>query len=115
VRRLRLVGEPLPDAAARAALLAGEPRDFTPRGDGSHLLAAWYLLRDRRLWTRAGRGTRAGILPGEPALDPRELQRELVEVMRLGPRYAAAREAELSYAHESRLARLACPVVRDAG
>jgi pimeloyl-ACP methyl ester carboxylesterase len=113
VRRLRLVGDALPDVASRAALLEREPRDFTPRGDGAHLLAAWYLLRDRRLWSRAGRGLRVGIRPGEPALDPRGLQRELVELMRLGARYGAAREAELSYAHEPRLARLACPVVVD--
>ncbi|MCU0758361.1 MAG: alpha/beta fold hydrolase [Steroidobacteraceae bacterium] len=113
VRRLRLAGEPLPDAATRAALLEHEPRDFPPRGDGAHLLEAWHLLRDRRLWTRAGRGLRAGILPGDPALDPRELQRELVELMCLGPRYRAARAAELTHAHETRLTRLACPVVLD--
>lgn len=113
VRGVRLAGESLPDAATRAALLATEPRDFAPRGDGTHLLAAWYLLRDRRLWSRAGRGTRAGILPGEPRLDPREIQDELIALLRLGPRYAAAREAELAYAHEERLPRVACPVSRD--
>jgi len=112
VARLHLAGDALPDAATRKALLDSEVREFTPRGDGTHLLAAWHQLRDRRLWQPAQHGRRAGIVPGEPRLDPRDLQRELFELARLGARYAPAREAELRHDHEAVLARVDCPVTR---
>lgn len=112
VRRLRLVGDPPPDAATRAALLASETHEFAPRADGTHLLAAWYQLRDRRLWWPGQHGQGAGIRPGEPRLEPRSIQRELFELARLGARYAPGRATELRHPLEARLAQLACPVDR---
>jgi pimeloyl-ACP methyl ester carboxylesterase len=110
VRGLWLDPEGLVDADARADALEHEPRDFTPRLDGTHLLAAWHAVRDRRLWNPGYRHERDRIRAGESQLDPRSMQRELLEMMKMGPRYPAARAAELRHAHEPRLARVGCEV-----
>lgn len=110
VRQLTLDRAGLPSAEAREEALAHEPRDFAPRPDGTHLLAAWALLRDRRLWNPGYRPERRNIVPGEPQLDPRAIQRELLELMKMGPRYAAARTVELQFAHEAPLARVRCGI-----
>jgi pimeloyl-ACP methyl ester carboxylesterase len=108
VQRLTLDRDGLPDAAARADALAHEPREFAPRLDGAHLLAAWNTLRDRRLWNPGYRTERRCIRAGEPRLEARSIQQELTELLRMGPRYATARAAELQYEHEPRLASLGC-------
>jgi pimeloyl-ACP methyl ester carboxylesterase len=110
VRRLTLDPEGVPDAAARSDALANEPREFAPRLDGAHLLAAWNALRDRRLWHPGYRPERRHIRRGEPRLDARSIQGELLELMKMGTRYAAARTAELQHEHEPRLAGVACEV-----
>ena len=110
VHHLTLDSSGLLDRTARADALAHEPRDFAPRSDGTHLLAAWSWLRDRRLWQPGYRPERACLRTGEPELDPRSLQRELLAMMMSGHRYAAARAAELQYAHESRLSRVGCGI-----
>jgi pimeloyl-ACP methyl ester carboxylesterase len=110
VRSLTLDRAGLPDAASRADALAHEPREFVPRLDGTHLLAAWAVLRDRRLWKPGYRPERRGILAGEPDLDPRSIQRELLALMKQGARYAPARTAELQHAADTVLGQLPCPI-----
>ena len=116
VRSLTLDRTGLADEATRADALTHEPREFTPRLDGTHLLAAWSALRDRRLWNPGHRPERGRIVAGEPDLDPRSIQRELLALMKQGARHAAARAAELQYAPEPALAQLTWPVAyRGAG
>jgi len=116
VHSLTLDRSGLPDEATRADALAHEPRDFAPRLDGTHLLAAWSVLRDRRLWSPGYRPERRGILAGEPDLDPRAIQRELLALMKQGARYAPARTAELQHAADVALGTLSCPIAyRAAG
>lgn len=110
VRTLTLDRAGLPDEAARADALAYEPREFPPRLDGTHLLAAWNLLRDRRLWNPGYRPERRGILAGEPDLDPHSIQRELLALVSQGARYARARAAELLYSPDAAIAQLNCTV-----
>lgn len=110
VRSLTLDRAGLPDAATRADALAHEPREFMPRLDGTHLLAAWTVLRDRRLWSPGYRPERRGILTGDPDLDPRSIQRELLALMKQGSRYAPARAAELQHAPDAALGQLSCPI-----
>ncbi len=110
VRHLTLDRSGLRERAARENALEHEPRDFTVRADGTHLHAAWSMLRDRRLWDPGYRAERTCLRAGEPDLDPLALQRELLELMKMGGRYASARAVELGYAHEVRLARVGCDV-----
>lgn len=110
VRHLTLDRSGLIDAAAREEAMAREPRDFPPRSDGTHLLSAWSWLRDRRLWNPGYRPERARLRAGEPQLEPHSIQRELLELMKMGTRYPAARAVELQYAHEPRLALVTCGI-----
>jgi pimeloyl-ACP methyl ester carboxylesterase len=86
--------DPVPDCA-RAAL-SGQMVDVTPRRDGSHLLAAWHLLRDRRLWrpwydARPEHALDCGTDP-----DVESLQAILVDWMRGGAEGAATLTAVLA-------------------
>jgi pimeloyl-ACP methyl ester carboxylesterase len=110
VRSLTLDRGGLPDEATRSDALAHEPREFVPRLDGTHLLAAWSVLRDRRLWSPGYRPERRSIIAGEPQLDPRAIQLELLALMKQGPRHAPAREAELRHAADAALGTLSCPI-----
>jgi pimeloyl-ACP methyl ester carboxylesterase len=61
---------------------------LTPRLDGSHLLEAWFMLRDRRLWAPWHERMATAIRGGEPDLAPESLHAELVELFKCGERFA---------------------------
>lgn len=104
-------------AGIAAALRQGEPARFgrfvavdrsappgapwpslAPRLDGSHLLEAWFMLRDARLWLPWHERTVAAMRrAAEPDLDPAGLQAELVELMKCGEHYAAAAAREAAW------------------
>lgn len=83
-RSLQLDVADMPDAAQ----LASESLpNLTPMPDGTHLAAAWQLVRDASLWRREARGLRSGALAGEPGLDASVLQQRFVELMKAGDGY----------------------------
>lgn len=49
---------------------------------GGHLLEAWHMVRDGRLFSPWFRRERAGIRPGEPDLDDERIQREVTDLLR---------------------------------
>ena len=83
-RTLRLAVDVMPDAAQ---LASDSLPNLTPMPDGTHLAAAWQLVRDGALWRREARGLRSGALAGEPRLDVQLLQQRFVELMKSGDGY----------------------------
>ncbi len=86
--------DPAPNSAW--AELTGQMSDITPRRDGSHLLAAWHQLRDRRLWrpwydAQPNQAINCGTDP-----DVESLQAVLTDWMRGGTRGAATLSAALA-------------------
>ncbi len=107
VRELAFLGVPLFSATERDELLARYCPSIAPRPDGTHLLSAWYMMRDQALWFPYYRTDRGGILGGDPNLDPQFIHRRVVEVMKMGDRYRHAYAAEFSYPLADRLE--SCP------
>ena len=103
VRRIAFLGVPLFTAEERASLLANYCPSIAPRADGTHLISAWYMMRDQALWFPYFRTDRGGILFGDPNLDPQFLHRRVVEVMKMGDRYRHAYAAEFNYPLAERL------------
>jgi pimeloyl-ACP methyl ester carboxylesterase len=103
VRHLAFLGVPLFSAAERDELLARYCPSLAPRPDGTHLIAAWYMMRDQALWFPYYRTDRAAMLGGEPNLDPQFIHRRVVEVMKMGDRYRHAYAAEFRYPLAERL------------
>lgn len=85
-------------AAIDRALPAAESVPWpalTPCLDGTHLLEAWYMLRDRRLWRPWHLRTVAAIRDdGDPDLGPGSLHEELVELLKCGEGFAALARVE---------------------
>jgi hypothetical protein len=109
----RTAGTGLPAQCER--LVDGHFPDVSPRTDGAHLLAAWFMLRDRRLWLPWHRRTAAGIpRDGTPELGGRSLHAELVELMKCGEGPAAAAAVEADGALRQRFDRLAAAALLPA-
>ena len=79
--RLALL-DPVPDDA-RDTIMAQMP-DVAPRNDGTHLLAAWHLLRDRCLWRPSCETTPAHAVPFGTDPDPARLHAVLADWLRGG-------------------------------
>lgn len=108
VRRLVLV-EPLPtEAAAIAERKQRQVPDLTPDFAGSHLQRAWYHVRDQEIFSDWYRPDLAHSLNHEMALDPADVHRRVVEILKAGSAYPAAYAASLSYDLSAALK--ACPV-----
>jgi pimeloyl-ACP methyl ester carboxylesterase len=55
---------------------------LTPHWSGGHLLEAWHMVRDSRLYSPWFRRAQAGIRPGEPDLDDRRIHRDVGDHLR---------------------------------
>ncbi len=55
---------------------------LTPVWSGGHLLEAWHMVRDGRLYSPWFRRAHAGIRPGEPDLDDRRIHRDVGDHLR---------------------------------
>lgn len=55
---------------------------LAPVWSGGHLLEAWHMVRDGRLYSPWFRRAHAGIRPGEPDLDDRGIHRDVVDHLR---------------------------------
>jgi pimeloyl-ACP methyl ester carboxylesterase len=108
---LVLVDLPAVDGAARERWLAQGLPDLTPQWHGGHLLAAWHMLRDARLYAPWFERERASILHGEPDLDPERLQLELRALLQAEPAWRQLLAAALAAPLVAQLAAWRGPLV----
>ena len=104
--QLTLVGLPMPDAAARRAYLRHGLPDIRPEWHGGHLLHAWHMLRDRRLYRPWYDRSRDGALRATPRVDPADIQAELLDLLRSRGMWRRTAQAALTHPVAARLARL---------
>ena len=76
--RLVLSSPELPDDATKVEMTTRVAPEIEARWDGSHLLTAWHILRDSKLfWPWYQRSTK-GVRDIEPLIEPVALQRQLL-------------------------------------
>jgi pimeloyl-ACP methyl ester carboxylesterase len=80
--RLLLIDLPLLPAELRAAFRDHGMPSTAPQWHGGHLLLAWHMLRDGRLFFPWFERSRAGARRIEPDLDTRRLQLEVRELLK---------------------------------
>jgi pimeloyl-ACP methyl ester carboxylesterase len=71
--------------------------DLTPVWAGGHLLEAWHLVRDGRLFSPWFRRESAGIRAGEPDLDDELIHREVRDLLRANGAWQALLSDTLGY------------------
>jgi pimeloyl-ACP methyl ester carboxylesterase len=103
IRRLALIEPPPVSAPERAARTERFLPDLTPDFSGSHLQKAWYFVRDQEIFSDWYAADLAHGLNWEMALDPADVHRRVVEVLKAGPAFRAMLEASSSYAFEAAL------------
>lgn len=77
-------------------LQAGLP-DLAPVWYGGHLLEAWHMVRDGRLYSPWFRRESAGIRRGEPDLDEHRIQRDVGNLLRANGTWQALSRDLLLY------------------
>jgi pimeloyl-ACP methyl ester carboxylesterase len=107
IAQLTLVGLPMPDAAARRGFVRHGLPDIRAEWHGGHLLQAWHMLRDRRLYRPWFDRSRAGVLRATPRVDPDDIQTELLDLLRSGGMWRRTALAALTHPVASQLVRLA--------
>jgi pimeloyl-ACP methyl ester carboxylesterase len=96
VRRLVLVGAPVPEPGVRDELLERYTVPLEPRFDGGHLSAAWSYVRDMELYSPWYRRTRRAIVWRDPA-DVEQLHQRFVDLLGAAGTYAGVYRAALEY------------------
>lgn len=86
----------LPDSSAAAFREQGLP-DLAPRWHGGHLLEAWHMLRDARLFFPWFDRRQASALRLESVLDESGLQAELLDLLRASPSWQSLFADTLDY------------------
>lgn len=97
VRRIAIVEPPPLAAEALAEKRARHIPDLNPDFAGSHLQVVWYHVRDQEIFSNWYTPDLAHSLNREMALDPADIHRRVVELLKAEPAYRAAYEASLSY------------------
>jgi pimeloyl-ACP methyl ester carboxylesterase len=109
VRRLTLVGLPMPDAAARRGHERHGLPDIQPDWHGGHLLHAWHMLRDRRLFRPWYDRSRDGVLRATPRVAPADIHAEVLDLLRSEGMWRRTALAALAHPVKARLAKLSVP------
>lgn len=104
VRSLALCSPGSFDDAELADLRANYAPEIVLDWYGGHLLHAWHMVRDQRLYWPWYRRERAAILDCEPHLDTRLVHQRVLELMRAPTRWRHAYRAQFDYPVEARLA-----------
>ncbi len=78
VRRLILDRPEMPDASLNADMIRHVAPAIEARWDGSHLLTAWHMVRDGKLFWPWYRRTAEGVRNLEPEIEPVGLQAQLL-------------------------------------
>ncbi len=110
VASLAVDGRPADPPTDPAQYASRYAPDLGPRDDGTHLFAAWTMLRDQALWSPWFERTPDRRVDNYPELAPDALHRRLVDLMKCGARYRHAYAALFQYPFPSRVATLTCPV-----
>lgn len=84
--------------------------DLSPRADGSHLVAAWSMVRGLWQWFPWYRQDEEHRIAEPAAISDGMLQRMLVDHLRAGPDYARAYRAAMRNEEAARVQGLAVPV-----
>ena len=109
VRRVMHVGPWLLDSEEREEFSYRYVPSLTPHTYGTHLIAAWQMLRDMQLYWPWFKRTRESIRWCEPDLDPTRLHARFVELMKAGEHYADLMTDACRYPLEQRLGGLRAP------
>lgn len=102
---VRLVAVGLPWLRAEESVVATDEAapSIAPVLDGTHLLRAWYMLRDSALWFPHHRRERSHALRSDPHFDAAALHQRVVEIMKIGDRYREVLRAQAEYPIAQRL------------
>ena len=95
--RVVLLDSPAWSAAETDAWLRHGLPAITPVWSGGHLLEAWHLVRDSRLFSPWFRREPAGIQPGEPDLDDARIHEEVRDLLRANGAWQALLRDALGY------------------
>jgi pimeloyl-ACP methyl ester carboxylesterase len=95
--RLALAELPWLTEQARSELREHGMPAIEPQWHGGHLLLAWHMLRDGRLYFPWYDRTRPGMRRGRPDLDERRLQLELLDLLRASGCWQPLLSDALSY------------------
>jgi pimeloyl-ACP methyl ester carboxylesterase len=95
--RVVLLCPPTRSAADIEAWLQHGLPAITPVWSGGHLLEAWHLVRDSRLFSPWFRREPAAIRPGEPDLDDVQIHREVRDLLRANGAWQALLRDVLVY------------------
>lgn len=106
VPRVALVDLPAYDAELRQAFRERGLPSLAAEWHGGHLLKAWHLVRDGRLYFPWFRRDQAGIRWQEPALDERALQGEVTDLLTADGHWQALLREVLDYDLAAALVRL---------
>lgn len=103
VSRLVAVGLPWLMAEESIAAAADAAPSIAPLPDGTHLIRAWYMMRDSALWFPHHRSERSRALRVDPQFDAEAIHSRVVELMKIGDRYRDVLRAQAEYPVASRL------------
>lgn len=92
-----LVNPPLWTAGECATWLAAGVPSLAPQWHGGHLLEAWHMVRDGRLFYPWFQRERAAIRRGEPDLDEHRLHADVVDLLRAQGAWQALLARMLDY------------------
>jgi pimeloyl-ACP methyl ester carboxylesterase len=98
-----------PDEARR--LLASYTPTIAPDDHGGHLLLAWHIMKSQALYWPWFDQTRAGVVRGEPQLEPALIHRRVVDLLKCGDLYRKAYAALWTYPLAERLPQLDVPTL----
>lgn len=110
VGRLVLDGFPLWSPDVRKRFLAQPRVSLTPETDGTHLLRAWTMTRDREVFFPWFERTRANVRKHAPA-PPAEIHRRVLELLKALPTYDLPERAALAHPLEDALASIPVPAM----
>lgn len=103
VRRLTALGLPWLLAEESVAASDDAAPSIAPQPDGTHLIRAWYMMRDSQLWFPHSRTQRSHALRVDPQFDAAAIHERVVEIMKIGDRYREVLRAQAEYPVAERL------------
>jgi pimeloyl-ACP methyl ester carboxylesterase len=97
VSRLALIGAPVFTPDETVEIAANGVPSIAPRWDGTHLIAAWHMVRYQAMFFPWTRMRLENAVPGDPRTQVDELHKRTVEILKAGDRYRDAVLGALRY------------------